>query len=118
MRIATTEATEPDVAVNLLMLRTSVDHPRARRTPADSCACPSIQHSDEARIAKYQGTAVLPIQVGSDGLVHNARVIQGLRLGLDEQALAAVERWRFKSGMQDETPVIVLANIEVNFRLL
>jgi len=45
-------------------------------------------------------------------------VIQGLRLGLDEQALAAVERWRFKSGMQDEPPVIVLANIEVNFRLL
>jgi hypothetical protein len=28
------------------------------------------------------------------------------------------DRWRFKSGMQDEPPVIVLANIEVNFRLL
>ena len=38
--------------------------------------------------------------------------------GLDEKAMEAVRKWRFKPGYKDGKPVSVLANVEVNFRLL
>ncbi len=76
------------------------------------------EYSDEARIAKYQGTVVVSVEIGPDGFAHNTQVVKGIGLGLDEQALVAIEQWRFEPGMKDDAPVNVLASIEVNFRLL
>ena len=45
------------------------------------------------------------------------RVIKGVGLGLDEQALEAIDRWRFRPGSKDGNPVTVSATIEVNFKL-
>jgi TonB family protein len=45
-------------------------------------------------------------------------VIRSLGLGLDQKAIEAVQKWRFKPGQKDGKPVPVSANIEVNFRLL
>jgi protein TonB len=39
-------------------------------------------------------------------------------MGLDEKAIDAVSQWKFKPGTKDGAPVTVIANIEVNFRLL
>jgi TonB family protein len=76
------------------------------------------EYSDEARAAKFQGTVVIYAEIGADGLAHNTHVIQGLGLGLDEKALEAINRWRFRPGSKDGSPVTVAATIEVNFRLL
>jgi outer membrane biosynthesis protein TonB len=46
------------------------------------------------------------------------RVVKGIGLGLDEKAIEAVTKWRFKPGLKDGKPVVVAAHIEVNFRLL
>ena len=75
-------------------------------------------YSEEARKAKFQGTVVLAIIVDENGLPHDVRVVRPLGLGLDQKAIEAVEKWRFRPGMKDGHPVKVAATIEVNFRLL
>jgi len=76
------------------------------------------EYSEEARKAKYQGTVLLYVQVSPEGKAVNLRVLHSLGLGLDEKAMEAVKKWRFKPGTKDGKPVTVEAQIEVNFRLL
>jgi TonB family protein len=76
------------------------------------------QYATDARLAKYQGTVLLSVEIGVDGLAGNVKVIRGLGLGLDEKAIDAVHQWRFKPGVRDGQPVKVAAHVEVNFRLL
>lgn len=75
-------------------------------------------YTDEARAAHYQGTVVLSIEIHPDGKAHNLRIVRGLGLGLNEQAMDAVSRWQFRPGLKDGQPVTVGATIEVNWRLL
>ncbi len=79
---------------------------------------PDPDYSEEARKAKYQGTVILAIVVDEKGNPRDVRVVKPLGLGLDQKAIEAVEKWRFRPGMKDGHPVKVMANIEVNFRLL
>jgi TonB family protein len=79
---------------------------------------PEPEYSEEARKAKFQGTVLLYVEIDEQGKTRNLRVVRPLGLGLDEKALEAVSRWRFKPGMKDGHPVAVGATIEVNFRLL
>ncbi|HVT92727.1 MAG TPA: TonB family protein [Bryobacteraceae bacterium] len=79
---------------------------------------PDPDYSEEARKAKFQGTVVLAIIVDEKGLPRDVRVVRPLGLGLDQKAIEAVQRWRFRPGMKDGKPVPVQATIEVNFRLL
>jgi protein TonB len=76
------------------------------------------EYSEEARKAKYQGSVLLYVQVDTTGKAINMRVLHSLGLGLDEKAMEAVRKWKFKPGMKDGKPVTVEAQIEVNFRLL
>ena len=75
-------------------------------------------YSEEARKAKYQGSVFIQIVVDENGDVKDIRVVRPLGLGLDEKAIEAVAKWRFKPGMKDGKPVAVIANVEVSFRLL
>jgi TonB family protein len=76
------------------------------------------EYSEEARKAKYSGVVVLSIEVDQTGHTRNLRVAKGVGLGLDEKAIEAVKQWRFKPGLKNGKPVIVRAQVEVNFRLL
>ncbi len=76
------------------------------------------EYSEEARKAKYQGTVLLSIEVDTSGRATNIQVVRSLGLGLDEKAIEAVKKWKFKPGIKDGKPVMVAATIEVNFRLL
>jgi TonB family protein len=76
------------------------------------------EYSEEARKAKYQGTVVLYVEVDPTGHARNLKVVRSLGLGLDEKAIEAVNKWKFRPGYKDGKPVTVAATIEVNFRLL
>jgi protein TonB len=76
------------------------------------------EYSEEARKAKFQGTVVLYVVVDERGQPRDIKIVRPLGLGLDEKAIEAVQKWRFKAGVKDGKPVPVAATVEVNFRLL
>jgi TonB family protein len=76
------------------------------------------QYTEEARAAKLQGTVVLQVVIGTDGRVHDPRIVRGLGLGLDQNAIESISQWQFKPAVKDGQPVKVLATIEVNYRLM
>ena len=76
------------------------------------------EYSEEARRAKWQGAALLQVVIDENGVPRDIQVIRPLGLGLDQKAIEAVQKWRFKPGQKNGTPVPVAATIEVNFRLL
>jgi TonB family protein len=76
------------------------------------------EYSEEARRAKYSGTVILSVDITPDGKASNIRVMTGLGLGLDEKAIEAVSKWRFKPGTKDGQPITVTAMVGVSFRLL
>lgn len=78
---------------------------------------PEPEYSEEARLVKHQGVVVLSVVVDPSGRPRDIRIARSLGMGLDEKAVAAVEKWKFAPGMRDGIPVSVQVNIEVNFRL-
>ena len=76
------------------------------------------EFSDEARRAKYQGVCIVSLIVDAQGNPQDPHVVRALGMGLDEKALEAVRKYKFKPAMKDgHTPVPVMINVEVNFRL-
>jgi periplasmic protein TonB len=78
---------------------------------------PDPEFSEEARKAKFQGTVVLFLVVGTDGRAHDVRIVRSLGMGLDEKAIEAIHQWRFEAGRKNGVPVAVQVNVEVSFRL-
>jgi len=78
---------------------------------------PEAEFSDEARRAKYQGVVLISLIVDAQGNPQNPRVVRPLGMGLDEKALEAVRKYKFKPAMKEGKPVPVMMSIEVNFRL-
>jgi TonB family protein len=78
---------------------------------------PDPEYSEEARKAKYQGTVVLSLIVGADGVPRDIRVARSVGLGLDEKAIETVKTWKFDPGTKDGKPVATYATIEVAFHL-
>ena len=75
------------------------------------------QYNEEARAAGIEGKVVLYAEVTSDGEPDNVQVKESLDPGLDANAIAAVNEWRFDPGRKDGKPVRTSATIEINFRL-
>jgi TonB family protein len=80
--------------------------------------CPDPLYSPAARAAKYQGAVVLDVIVTAQGRAEQITVLRGPGLGLEENAIAAVKKWRFKPAADPEgQPVAVRVPVEVTFRL-
>jgi periplasmic protein TonB len=75
------------------------------------------EYSEEARKARFQGTVVLETLIRKDGFVDLIHVVRSLGFGLDQNAIDAVRKWRFRPGMKNGAPVDVPLRIEVSFNL-
>ena len=76
------------------------------------------EFSDEARRAKYQGVCLISLIVDAQGNPQNIHVIRTLGMGLDEKAIEAVRKYKFKPALKDgKTPVPVIITVEVDFHL-
>jgi len=76
------------------------------------------RYSNFARMKKVSGSVSLSIVIDSDGIPRRIRLLKGIGYGLDEEAVAAVQKWRFAPGMKEGHPVPTPARVEVTFRLL
>jgi TonB family protein len=75
-------------------------------------------YSPLARADHIQGTVVLQLVVTEKGRPANIQVISPLGYGLDENAIAAIQKWEFIPGQKDGVAVPVRATIMVNFRFV
>jgi TonB family protein len=74
-------------------------------------------YTELARKARVQGIVIIEAIIDRNGNVTDARVLKPLPMGLDQQALDAVRKWKFKPGTLNGQPVPVIYNLTVNFRL-
>jgi TonB family protein len=73
------------------------------------------KYTDEARRAQLQGDVMLRVQINPYGRASSARVVQGLGLGLDENAIEVVKHWEFR--FSGPPPPACEAEVRVQFRI-
>lgn len=75
-------------------------------------------YSDKARRERITGVCVVSLTVDAHGMPQHLSIVKSLEPGLDQNALYAASRYRFKPAMKkDGTPVAVYATVEVRFHL-
>jgi protein TonB len=75
------------------------------------------EYPEMARRAQIEGTVIVKVLVGPDGLVKDAQILQGVNPILDKQALIAARKWTFIPGKQRNIPVKAWMAVPFNFRL-
>ena len=70
-----------------------------------------------ARRSALEGTVIVKVLVGPDGVVKDAIVIQSVHPLLDREAIAAARRCTFMPGKQRDIPVKAWMALPFNFRL-
>lgn len=74
-------------------------------------------YTEDARRRGVEGEVVMEIVVRRDGSVGDVRILRRLGGGLDERAAQAVRQWRFAPALRYGTPVDLLVEVGVEFRL-
>jgi TonB family protein len=74
-------------------------------------------YTEQARRAGITGDVVLEIVVRRDGSVGDVRVLKGLGGGLNDRAVQAVRQWRFAPATRLGSPVDVIVEVSVEFKL-
>lgn len=91
--------------------------------PGSGITAPSIlrevrpDYTDEGRRRGVEGDVVVEVVVRADGSVGSVTLLQGLGAGLDQRAIDAVRQWRFNPARRYGTPVDVIVEVAVEFRL-
>jgi protein TonB len=79
----------------------------------------SPAYTAEAVRARAQGVITVQCIVEPNGECGDLRVVHAFTppFGLDQQAMAAARRWRFRPGTRAGEPVPVLVNLEIEFNI-
>lgn len=76
-----------------------------------------IVYPEMARRAQIEGRVIVEFIIDKDGNVMDPKIIRGIGGGCDEVALNAVQKIKFKPGMQRGKPVLVRYSMPINFTL-
>jgi protein TonB len=91
---------------------------RPRHCSVESVAkgSPSLPYPDSLKGSGIQGTVLLEAMVDTSGCAHDVRVIRKLHPKLDKLAKDTVNSWKFSPATKDGKPVMVIIQIEVEFK--
>ncbi|HVI07640.1 MAG TPA: energy transducer TonB [Candidatus Binatia bacterium] len=78
---------------------------------------PNPVYTQEARDLKLEGEVLLEVLFNANGTLHVNRVVRGMGHGLDEAAIAAANKMRFKPAQRMGQPVDSTAVVHVLFQL-
>jgi TonB family protein len=78
---------------------------------------PQPVYTDEARSLKLEGEVLLEVMFGANGTLHVNRVVRGLGHGLDDAAIAAANKMRFKPALRNGQPMDSTAIVHVTFQM-
>jgi periplasmic protein TonB len=85
---------------------------------ADGIRNPTPDYPDEARQRGEQGVVGLLIRVTPNGTVEDVAVVASSGFpGLDNSAMRAVRRWRFRPAMRDGIPISGNIRTSIHFQL-
>lgn len=77
---------------------------------------PQAEFSDAAKSRHAGGAVVVRVLVTEEGLPTRLQVVVHAGNGLDEKALEAVSKYRFRPALLEGVPVPMMFSVEVNFR--
>jgi protein TonB len=78
----------------------------------------TLFQNETLRRWNYEGTVLLDVVVNTDGHAGQIIVLKGPGLGLEENSIKAVKKWKFKPARgPDGNPAPVIVQIEVTFHL-
>jgi TonB family protein len=86
-------------------------------TPVEIISKPNPVYTEEARQLRLQGEVLLEVSFGANGQLHVNRVVRGLGHGLDEAAISAANKMRFKPAQHYNQPIDSTAIVHVVFQL-
>jgi TonB family protein len=78
---------------------------------------PNPVYTDEARNLRLEGEVLLEVQFAATGQLHVNRVVRGLGHGLDEAAIVAANKMKFKPALRNGQPMDSTAIVHVVFQL-
>jgi len=90
---------------------------------ADGISTPEIlqktdpEYPAEAQQIGLEGSALIAAVVEENGALSHIQVIRPLGFGLDEKAVEAVTKWKFKPGAYREYPIATFTSFAVDFRI-
>src|SRR5271155_5721982 len=86
-------------------------------TPVEITFKPQPVYTDEARSLKLEGEVLLEVMFSANGTLHVNRVVRGLGHGLDEAAIGAANKMRFKPALRMGQPTDSTAIVHVTFQM-
>lgn len=103
------QKSDPSASPSVKVSPGAVSAPRAIHLP-------DPKYTKEAASRHFEGISRLMVVVNTSGSAEHIAILDPLGMGLDEQAVKAVEHWRFQPAIKNGQPVSVQINIDLDFR--
>jgi TonB family protein len=95
----------------------SLDDTAALTTQVEILYKPKPAYTDDARKLNIEGEVLLEVMFGASGELHVNRVVRGLGHGLDEAAIGAATKIKFKPAQRNGSAVDSMSIVHVMFQI-